>query len=91
MGLKSDFKFYIDHINFSILLLLKVYVIIVFSEVANWEMPWARRSSEPIKLPSKQIVKCDFNEDYDDNVSNYSDESVCYYLFCLTLMYNKNY
>lgn len=38
------------------------------------KMSWLRRSSDPIRLQKKSIVY-EF-DDFDDSVSNYSDDSV---------------
>lgn len=40
------------------------------------KMAWIRRSSEPIKSKLHIIGKCDGSDDFDDNRSSCSDESV---------------
>lgn len=44
-------------------------------------MPWMRRSSEAMKFASDVLGKCEISEDFDDNRSSCSDESVCYYIY----------
>lgn len=48
-----------------------IFVVIIHNLM---KMSWLRRSSDPIRLQKKSIVY-EF-DDFDDSVSNYSDDSV---------------